>query len=48
LDLDAVWDVGSAGSKDEAVSWDWQLSCSEGNFEVDVGHPIVNNGDFVA
>jgi len=26
LDLDAIWSGWSAGSKDEAIRWDWQLS----------------------
>jgi len=49
LNLDDVWDGGSAGHEDEASTWDWQLPYSkDNNIGVDVGHPTVTSGDFVA
>jgi len=35
----------SAGSEDEAVSWDWRLPTGRSNFGVAVGHPIVSSGE---
>jgi len=35
-------------SRDEAVSWDWQLPHRKGQFWGGYGHSIVTNWDFVA
>jgi len=44
--MDAVWGGGSAGSKDEAGTWIWQLPQAKGHFWGGyMGHPIINNGD---
>ena len=48
LDLDAVWGGGSDGSKDEASSGVGDCPTARAIMGVDVGSPIVTNGDFVA
>jgi len=48
LDLDAVWDGEWVGRGMGVLDGGRDRRMGSGSFGVNVGHPIVTNGDFVA
>ena len=48
MDPDAVWDGKWGRSRDGCIRWGWWSSKRKGSLGVNVGHPVVTNGDFVA
>ena len=48
MDPDSIWDREWGRSRDGCIRWGGDHHRERGSFGVNLGHPIVTNGDFVA
>jgi len=47
MDFDAVWDSEWGWSRDECIRWGSYHRRGRGSFGVNLGRPIVTNGDVI-